>query len=178
LETVARDHIFAALVFGGFRGRACIFCLLITIVLAEPVTNSLKTAIIANVPARRVRANGATGERPARVYVDLQEAGRAPLRESDKHRGDPSFPSGHMDEQYDRGNYFDAFLPARLAVLIFAALVGYSPIYLGRIGRVMSSAQFFWRQPKHFLFLAILNWFWRSERNASRRQFMNGIPVS
>src|SRR5256885_11460116 len=38
--------IFAALVFGGFRARACIACLLITIIIAEPVTNTLKTAIL------------------------------------------------------------------------------------------------------------------------------------
>ncbi|HET9800814.1 MAG TPA: hypothetical protein VFP82_03935, partial [Chthoniobacterales bacterium] len=37
--------IFAALVFGGFRARACIACLLITIVIAEPITNALKFAI-------------------------------------------------------------------------------------------------------------------------------------
>src|SRR2546430_15250158 len=37
--------IFTALVFGGFRARACIFCLLIAIVIAEPITNTLKSAI-------------------------------------------------------------------------------------------------------------------------------------
>jgi len=38
--------IFAALVFGGFRARACICCLLLTICFAEPVTNTLKSAKI------------------------------------------------------------------------------------------------------------------------------------
>src|SRR3984893_18042180 len=37
--------IFAALVFGGFKARACIFCLLIAIVMPEPVTNALKSAV-------------------------------------------------------------------------------------------------------------------------------------
>ena len=37
--------IFAALIFGGFRARACIFCILITLVIAEPVTKTLKSAI-------------------------------------------------------------------------------------------------------------------------------------
>src|SRR3989441_10100786 len=37
--------LFAALVFGGFRARACIFCLLITIFIAHPITNTLKSAI-------------------------------------------------------------------------------------------------------------------------------------
>src|ERR1700757_1511357 len=37
--------IFAVLVFGGFKARACIFCLLIAIVIAEPITNTLKDMI-------------------------------------------------------------------------------------------------------------------------------------
>ena len=37
--------LFAALVFGGFKARACIFCLLITIIVAEPATNTLKSVI-------------------------------------------------------------------------------------------------------------------------------------
>src|SRR5438270_11158313 len=37
--------LFAALIFGGFRARACIFCLLITIFIAQPITNTLKSAI-------------------------------------------------------------------------------------------------------------------------------------
>ena len=37
--------LFAAVVFGGFRARACIFCLLVGIVIAEPVTNTLKSII-------------------------------------------------------------------------------------------------------------------------------------
>src|ERR1700731_3513569 len=37
--------IFGALVFGGFKTRACIFCLLVAIIIAEPVTNTLKSVI-------------------------------------------------------------------------------------------------------------------------------------
>src|SRR5207302_8899356 len=37
--------LFAALIFGGFRAQARIFCLLITIFIAQPITNTLKPAI-------------------------------------------------------------------------------------------------------------------------------------
>src|SRR5207248_10345808 len=37
--------VFVALIFGGFRARASIFCLLIAMVIAEPVTNTLQSAI-------------------------------------------------------------------------------------------------------------------------------------
>src|SRR5436190_23099340 len=42
--------VLAALIFGSFRARACIFCLLIAIVIAEPLTNTLKSAINRNRP--------------------------------------------------------------------------------------------------------------------------------
>src|ERR1700726_1745654 len=35
----------AALVFGGFRARACICCLVVSLLLAQEVTHALKTAI-------------------------------------------------------------------------------------------------------------------------------------
>src|SRR5438270_12876195 len=53
--------IFAALVFGGFRARACIFCLLIAIVIAEPITNVLKS------PANRKRPKHVDSVRMARL---------------------------------------------------------------------------------------------------------------
>src|SRR5947207_10922698 len=37
--------VFVALIFGGVRARASIVCLLIAMVIAEPVTNTLKSAI-------------------------------------------------------------------------------------------------------------------------------------
>src|SRR5436853_7836217 len=63
--------IFAALVVGGFRARACIFCLLIAVVIAEPVTNTLKSAINRRRPkhvatVRMVRLENA---RPEFLYI-------------------------------------------------------------------------------------------------------------
>jgi len=49
-------------------------------------------------------------------------------------------------------------------------------LFGGALAGVMSSAQFFWRQPKHFLFWQFWNWFGARERNASRRQFMKRHP--
>src|SRR5260370_40916791 len=37
--------VFVALIFGGFRARASIFCFQIAMVIAEPVTSTLKSAI-------------------------------------------------------------------------------------------------------------------------------------
>src|SRR5437588_1121731 len=89
--------IFAALIFGGFRARACIFCLLITIMVAEPITNSLKSAINRKRPkhVESVRMVKLEKGRPEFMSVFKKPDVRW-SDESDKRRGDASFPSGHM----------------------------------------------------------------------------------
>src|SRR5256885_16055655 len=124
--------IFAALVFGGFRARACIFCLLITIVLAEPVTNTLKTAINRRRPKHvaSVRMVRLEKGRPEFMSIFKKPVVRR-SDESDKRRGDPSFPSGHMTNNTIAAIILTLFYRRGWVYWIFAALVGYSRIYLG-----------------------------------------------
>src|SRR6266404_2383544 len=89
--------ILAALVFGGFRARACIFCLLIAIVIAEPLTNTLKSAINRKRPKHvaSVRMVRLEKGRPEFMSIFKKPVVRR-SDESDRRRGDASFPSGHM----------------------------------------------------------------------------------
>ncbi|MEY2555293.1 MAG: hypothetical protein QOF93_437, partial [Verrucomicrobiota bacterium] len=89
--------IFAALIFGGFRARACIFCLLIAIVIAEPVTTTLKSAINRKRPKQvaSVRMVRLEKGRPEFMSIFKKPVVRR-SDESDRRRGDASFPSGHM----------------------------------------------------------------------------------
>src|SRR5438045_7571016 len=89
--------LFAALIFGGFRARACIFCLLIAIVIAEPITNTLKSAINRKRPKHEasVRMVRLEKGRPEFMSIFKKPVVRR-SDESDRRRGDPSFPSGHM----------------------------------------------------------------------------------
>src|SRR2546421_4926028 len=89
--------IFAALIFGGFRARACIFCLLIATVIAEPITNTLKSAINRKRPKHvdSVRMVRLEKGRPEFMSIFKKPVVRR-SDESDRRRGDPSFPSGHM----------------------------------------------------------------------------------
>src|SRR6266446_235607 len=89
--------LFAALVFGGFRARACIFCLLITIFIAQPITNTLKSAINRKRPKHvaSVRMVRLEKGRPELMSIFKKPVVRR-SDESDRRRGDASFPSGHM----------------------------------------------------------------------------------
>src|SRR4029077_11835374 len=89
--------IFAALVFGGFKTRACLLCLLIAIIIAEPITNTLKEVINRKRPKHvdSVRMVRLEKGRPEFMSIFKKPVVRR-ADESDRKRGDPSFPSGHM----------------------------------------------------------------------------------
>src|SRR6478672_1859230 len=80
--------VFAALIFGGFRARACIFCLLITVMIAEPVTNTLKSAINRRRPkhVQWVRMVRLEKGRPEFMSIFKSPVARR-SDESDKRRG-------------------------------------------------------------------------------------------
>src|SRR5260370_23080010 len=89
--------LFAALIFGGFRTRVCIFCLLITIFIAQAMTNTWKSAINQKRPKHvaSIRMVQLEKGRPELMSIFKKPVVRR-SDESDRRRGDASFPSGHM----------------------------------------------------------------------------------
>src|SRR5690348_921877 len=88
----------SAIIIGGFRARACILCLLLTLVVAEQFTNTLKSAIDRRRPKQveQVRMVELAKAKPAILKL-FHPATPRQSDQSDRNlsRSGPSFPSGH-----------------------------------------------------------------------------------
>jgi undecaprenyl-diphosphatase len=123
-----------ALVFLGFKGRALVFCLLLTLTISEVFfVRNLKNAIDRRRPkqvqsVRMVQLQPTTPE-----FMTLFKKPTIRFSDQTDHtKSGPSFPSGHVTDNVIVGTIFTLFY-RRWGWLYFivAAAVGYSRIYLG-----------------------------------------------
>jgi undecaprenyl-diphosphatase len=122
-----------ALLFGGFKARAFVICLIIALAIAGLITTGLKSAVARHRPKQMqtVRMVQLQKARPKFLTLFKKPAIRF-SDSSDRTRSGPSFPSGHTVNNTIAATYFTLFYRRRGWLYWLVALpVGYSRIYLG-----------------------------------------------
>lgn len=153
-----------ALVFMGFKGRAFVFCLLVTLIFSEQfLVRTLKSTIDRRRPKQVQTVRMVQLERTRPEFMTLFK--KPTIRYSDQTdhtKSGPSFPSGHVT---------DNVIIALLCTLFFrrwgwlyfilAAAIGYSRIYLGAHwpSDVLGTA--FMAAGVALLMVALLEFLWR-----------------
>ncbi len=123
------------LVFGGFRGRACVISMVVILLAGGEVTHFLKTAVDRRRPKQ---VDSVRMVELAKVKPAILKAFHTPtIRYSDQSdrnlaRSGPSFPSGHTTNNTIIAFCLTLFYPRRgWLYWLVTGVVGYSRVYLG-----------------------------------------------
>jgi undecaprenyl-diphosphatase len=162
-----------ALVFGGFKARAFIICLVISLAIAGLVTSALKSSVARHRPkhVQSVRMVQLQKARPKFLTLFKKPVIRF-SDSSDRTRSGPSFPSGHTVNNTIAATYFTLFYRRRGWLYWFVAVaVGYSRIYLGAHWPSDVVASLFLGIGEALLLLSLFELLWRT----AGRKFMPGL---
>jgi undecaprenyl-diphosphatase len=150
-------------IFGGFKARACIICILLSLLVAEQLTGLLKSALDRSRPkqVQSVRMVQLQKARPAFLTLFKKPTIRY-SDESDRKKSGPSFPSGHTANNTAVAVCLTLFYRRRgWLYWILALAIGYSRIYLGAHWPSDVAATIPLAIGETLLVLAGLEWLWR-----------------
>jgi undecaprenyl-diphosphatase len=154
----------SALFFGGFKARAFVICLALSLLIAELLTGVLKSAVDRHRPKQVESVRMVELEKTHPKFMSLFK--KRTIRfsdQSDRSSSGPSFPSGHMTNNTVIAVYCTLFYRRRgWFYWIITAAVGYSRIYLGAHWPSDIIATLFLAVGEALLLLGLFELIWRT----------------
>jgi membrane-associated phospholipid phosphatase len=152
----------SALLFGGFKARAFVICLVLSLLIGSVVTSALKSAVNRRRPKQvdSVRMVQLQKARPKFLTVFKKPIIRF-SDSSDRSRSGPSFPSGHVATNTIIAVFCTLFYRRGWLYWFVTAGVGYSRIYLGSHWPSDVLATVFLGIGESLLLLALFELIWR-----------------
>ena len=122
----------SAFLFGGFKARAFVICLVLSLLIGSLVTSTLKSAVDRRRPKQveNVRMVQLQKARPKFLTIFKKPTIRF-SDSSDRSRSGPSFPSGHVATNTIIAVFCTLFYRRGWLYWFVTAAVGYSRVYLG-----------------------------------------------
>jgi len=154
----------SALFFGGFRARAFVVCLVLSLLITDQLVGLLKSVVDRRRPKQVETVRMVELQRTRPAFLTLFKKPIIRLSDSsDRDRSGPSFPSGHMTTNSVIAVFCTLFCRRRGWLYWFvAAAVGYSRIYVGSHWPSDVIATLFLAVGEALLLVGLFELIWRS----------------
>ena len=152
----------SALLFGGFKARAFVTCLVLSLLIGSVVTSALKSAVDRRRPKQVESVRMVQLQKACPKFLTLSQKPTIRFSDSsDRSQSGPSFPSGHVATNTIIAVFCTMFYRRGWLYWFVTAAVGYSRIYLGAHWPSDVIATVFLGVGESLFLLAVFEWIWK-----------------